>query len=91
MEAEEQQNKVMEFLAVVTSVAVSAGEKSSEEKEKVVAKLNELTEQLPDSPEVEGFKSYFLMLLAYVNGKDYKGYMDKVPEELKELFEKLRK
>jgi hypothetical protein len=69
---------------------VSAGEKSSEEKEKVVTKLNKLLEQLPDSPKAEGLKSYFLMLLAYVNGEDYKGYMDKVPDELKELFEEIR-
>jgi hypothetical protein len=90
MEEEDRHKEAVEFLTAVTSEAVSAGEKSREEKEKVVAKLNERIEQLPDSPETEGCKSYFLMLLAYVNDEDYKLYMDKVPEELKELFEEIR-
>jgi hypothetical protein len=33
-------------------------------------------------------KNYFQLLLAVVNGEEYQAYLEKVPEELKELFEK---
>jgi predicted nucleic acid-binding protein len=39
--------------------------------------------------EAEGLKNYFQLLLAVVNGEEYKAYLEKVPEELKELFEKI--
>jgi hypothetical protein len=31
---------------------------------------------------------YFQLLLSVVNNEDYQPYLEKVPEELKELFEK---
>lgn len=70
------------------AVSASASEKSSDEKEKLAAQLNQFIEQLHDAPEAQGLKNYFQLLLAAVNGEDYKPYLEKVPEELKELFEK---
>jgi hypothetical protein len=51
--------------------------------------LNQFIEKLPDdNPQTKGLKSYFQLLLAVVNNENYKPYLGKVPEELKELFEK---
>jgi tetratricopeptide (TPR) repeat protein len=87
-DAAEQQKKFSEFLVGITKDAVSAAEKSSEEKKKLADQLNQFIEQLPDAPEAEGLKNYFQLLLAVVNDEDYQPYLEKVPEELKELFEK---
>jgi hypothetical protein len=79
----------MESLAAITKDAVSAAEKSSQEKEKLAVQLNQFIEQLPDdNPQTKGLKSYFQLLLAVVNNEDYQPYLGKIPEELKELFEK---
>ncbi len=90
MEAEEQQEQLMAFLTAITkdAVSASASEKSSGEKEKMAAQLNQLIEKLPDAPEAEGLKNYFQLLLAMVNGEEYQAYLEKVPEQLKEVFEK---
>jgi tetratricopeptide (TPR) repeat protein len=86
-DAEEQQKKVSEFLAAVTKDAVSTAGKSSEEKKKLADQLNQFIQQLPDAPGAEGLKNYFQLLLAVVNNEDYQPYLEKVPAELKELFE----
>jgi tetratricopeptide (TPR) repeat protein len=86
---EDQQKKVMEFFAAVTTDAVTAKEKNKEEKEKTIARIKEILEQLPqDNPEVEAVKSYLQMLLAYVKGENVQAYLEKIPAELKEIFEK---
>jgi hypothetical protein len=61
-------------------------------KQKIAAQINEIINELPDDePEIQGFKSYFQMLLVFINGDDYQPYMEKVTGELKEMFEKMRK
>jgi tetratricopeptide (TPR) repeat protein len=83
--------QLFDLLAVVTSQAFSVKEKSSQEKEKVAAQIYEIIDQLPDDkPEIQGIKSYFQMLLAVVNGEEVQTYMEKIPEELKEMFEKIQ-
>jgi hypothetical protein len=67
---------------------VSTAGKSSEEKKKMADQLNQFIEKLPDAPETEGLKNYFQLLLAVVNNEDYQPFLEKVPVELKELFEK---
>jgi hypothetical protein len=48
-------------------------------------------EQLPDdNPEIEGIKSYLYLLLAYVKGEEYQAHMEKIPPDLKALFEKVK-
>ena len=84
---EEEQNEFMESLASITKDAISTAGKSSEEKKKLADQLNQFIEKLPDAPEVEGLKNYFQLLLAVVNNEDYQPYLEKVPEELKKLFE----
>ena len=70
-------------------MSTSAPGKSSDEKKELAAQLNQLIEQLPDdNQETKGLKSYFQLLLAVVNREDYKPYLEKIPGELKELFEK---
>ncbi|NIO88020.1 MAG: tetratricopeptide repeat protein [Candidatus Aminicenantes bacterium] len=89
-DAEDKQKKFNEFLIAITKEAVyaSASEKSSEEKEKLAAQLNQFIEQLPDAPEAQGIKSYFQLLLAAVKGEDHRKHLENLPNELKELFEK---
>ena len=91
MEAEDQQQRFIEFLAGLTSEAVSASEKNSEEKEKMAAQLNEYIDKLQDDPEAVELKSYFQLLLVCVYGSDYQKELEKIPKELKELFEKIKK
>lgn len=95
IEAADQQKQLMAFLTAITkdAVSASASEKSSDEKEKLVDQLNNYINQLSDKSEEEdplNLKYYFQMLLAMVNGEEYQAYMEKIPEELKELFEKVK-
>jgi len=60
------QKQLFDLLAVVTSQDFSAKEKSSREKEKIAAQVNEMINKLPDDkPEIQGVKSYFLSSDAY--------------------------
>jgi tetratricopeptide (TPR) repeat protein len=89
---EDPKKELFDFLVGVTSQALSAKEKSSQEKEKIAAQVNEMINKIPDDkPEIEGIKSYIQMLLAFVNRDDVQTYMEKIPKELKEMFEKMRK
>jgi tetratricopeptide (TPR) repeat protein len=88
---EDQQKKLMDFFAAVTTEAISAKEKNTGEKEKTIARIKEILDQLPqDNPEVEEIKSYLQMLLAYVKGEEVQAYLEKIPAELKEIFEKIK-
>jgi tetratricopeptide (TPR) repeat protein len=88
---QDQQKKVMEFFAAVTTDAVTAKEKNTGEKEKTIARIKQILDQLPqDNPEVEYIKSYLQMLLAYVQGEEVQAYLEKIPKELKEIFEKIK-
>jgi tetratricopeptide (TPR) repeat protein len=91
MEAQDQQKKFTEFISSITRAALSAGEASSKEKEELIAQLNQIIEQLPDDePEAEGLKSYLQLLLACVNGEDLREYLDKIPGELREMFDSVK-
>jgi len=91
----EEQKQFIETLTTITKDAVSASayEKSSGEKEKLVDQLINFINQLSDKSEEEdplNLKYYFQLLLAMVNGEAYEAYLEKVSEELKELFEKAK-
>jgi tetratricopeptide (TPR) repeat protein len=86
---EREQEEFVEFLAALTRDAAAAKEKSSEEKEQLSARLNQFIEKLADTPEGSDLKSYFRLLLAVINGKDYREYLEKISEGLKELFEEI--
>ncbi len=85
-----EQEQFVEFLAALTRNAAAAREKSSEKKEQLSARLNQFIERLSDTPEGRDLKSYFQLLLAVVNGKDYREYLEEISEELKELFEEMK-
>jgi hypothetical protein len=56
--------------------------------------LSEAIEQMlvgiPETPEAEGLKSYFKMLLAIMANEDIEGYKKKIPAELLAIFEKTK-
>jgi tetratricopeptide (TPR) repeat protein len=85
------QKELMNFLVATTFDAVTAPRKNTEEKEKIVSQINEILDKLSKAPEDPlNLKSYFQMLLAFVNGEEVQTYMEKIPKELKEMFEKIQ-
>ena len=88
-EEDREQEQFIEFLATLTREAAAANEKSSEEKRQLSARLNQFIEILSDTREGRDLKSYFRLLLAIVNGKDYQEHLAEISEELKEFFQEI--
>jgi tetratricopeptide (TPR) repeat protein/GTPase SAR1 family protein len=88
-EDDREQEQFVEFLAALTRDAAASREKNSEEKEQLSARLNGFIEKLSDNTEGRDLKSYFRLLLAVVNEKDYREYLEEISEGLKELFEEV--
>jgi tetratricopeptide (TPR) repeat protein len=89
-EDDREQEQFVEFLAALTRDAAAAREKSREEKKKLSARLNGFIEKLSDNTEGRDLKSYFRLLLAVIDGKDYRQYLEEISEGLKELFEEMK-
>ncbi|UCH95530.1 MAG: ATP-binding protein [Candidatus Aminicenantes bacterium] len=91
-EAEKEQEKSFyEFIFNITSYAVDAKEKNTNEKEPVIKLINEILEQIPgNAPGQEGIRAYFQMLLAYLADEDYSEYKEKIPPDLYGMFETLQ-
>ena len=54
--------------------------------------MNEIIAQLPhDNPGSEEIKSYIQMLRTDVKGEDVQSYLEKIPVQLKALYEKKEK
>ncbi|UCH98141.1 MAG: tetratricopeptide repeat protein, partial [Candidatus Aminicenantes bacterium] len=79
-EEEGEEKKFYEFMFNITSQAVNAKEKNTNEKEPVIKMINEILEQIPgNAPDQEGLITYFQMLLAYLADEDYKKYKENIP------------
>jgi len=84
----EDEKKFIEFIFNITSHAVNAKEKNTDEKEPVIKMINEILEQIPgNAPGQEGLTAYFQMLLAYLADEDYEKYKEKIPPGLYSIFE----
>ena len=85
-----EQEEFTEFLAALTREAAAAREKSSQEKKQLSARLDQLMEKLSDTREGRDLKSYFRLLRAIVNGKDYQEHLEEISLELKEFFQEIK-
>ncbi len=81
----------MELLVTITRDVIEAAQKikNGNESPELIAVLENLVSQLPDAPEATGFKAYFHFLIAHARGQKQKTDDTDIPDQFKDLFDKL--
>lgn len=86
----ERERQLNEFIFNITSHAVNAKEKNTNEKD-VIKIIEDVLAKIPgNAPGQEGLTAYFQMLLAYLADEDYKEYKEKIPPDLYGIFDTVR-